>query len=268
MAGHRRISTELFRRLRPSNRAHTKIEALLELDDDHAQGVRRSVRAYARAWGWSRDKVAPLLVEFEAHLADLYNAALGVQPPDQIPARDPPKIGHQPAIKNVAGSGGLTSSISQESATDRPESRPGVGHAFREPNPSDPNWEGRQGQVPPNFSMRGINPEDARLRGARRQVELALERVGKDRSEGDRKEIRQRLEILAEASLAGCRTPDASALAAHYRQTLTVQTRHLQEACDRASGESERNFPPAPEAITRHGKKLAAIARRGQRGVA
>ena len=255
MSGHRRISTDLFLEHLDRSKPRTKVEALIELDLDDWKGERKSVRAYARFWRWSRDKVERLIAEYEAHIDDLNLQKRG----DSRPATDRPETGHQSGQSEGHESEGGAQIYdfppATESAADPATDRPETGH-FLEPEPEP----GGESAPPARPSARGVGAIDSRRRAIQREIELAAATVPDKR----RDEAMARLVILAGLFSAAAKPIDGHALGTFLRATPRVPLAVFQAACDTALAESERGFITA-HAINQAGGKLAAQARKRAR---
>lgn len=280
MGGHRRISTELF--LANLERAvpRSKVEALLELDLDDWKGTRRSIQAYSRLWGWSRDKVRRLVADYETHLADLANAgetdtrnAAAAQGCGASPTPSTNKTAARASktdtptdtptdTRNAAAARSYASAPTWET-TPGPTSGESDSDTFLEQEPEPE--EGADPPVRPSALRVGI--ADARAKQARAQVARALMRAGPEPEEVHA-EREARLEVLSETFLAASRIADEAQLRAYFRGTTEIPTPLLRIACDRAFAASERGFAPSVAAIKAEGRKLVAERRRAERGLA
>lgn len=267
MAGHRRISTDLFlkyrRRSREDAREATPIEALLELDLDEWRGRigpnGPAVKTYARFWGWTPSRARRLISEWKEHAEDRGN--VGKANPRRTldePSANPPANplnGTNPDAYGVS-----TNPLSNPSRTPgEPPANP-----ILEPEPEQ---EGRRA-LPrsPSASLgdRRVGPSESRKRSADREVDLALARVADPENLGP---TEVRLRILAETFLASGRIADEAQLRGYCRTTSELAPVILKAACDaaRADPANARGFPPSEASILAIGRKLSARARRASR---
>ena len=263
MPGHRRISTDLF--LEHINRKgpRSKVEALLELDLDDWKEDRKSVRAYARLWRWSREKVAALIVEYEAHKDDLKTPIRGESRPatDRPPIR--PQTGHLEGHESSTNTDSCTISPTTEPATNRPPTRPQTGHILEQ----EPEQEGRESPPPSKPSAQKVEKSESDRRRAAGQIRLVLGSLPPEAEERRARRIR-RLEILADGFLGCPAEPSAEKLALYFDATRDVWDEHLATAWAQAFATQESTFPPSPKAINQAGQRLAAQARKRATGAA
>jgi len=265
LAGHRRISTDLFLKHLERSVPRSKVEALLELDLDEYRGSRKGIKAYSRMWGWSPGKVRRILAEFEEARADLYNS-----PENEAKTANPRRTPGEPFTNPPANPQNRMDSAVYLTGPN-PEANPSrtPGEPFANPylELQDPKPE-KRGKAPSRSPLaRGVGVANSRARQMIAQVEAALAKAPTE-SQERRAERRARFETLGEMFLACSRVPDEAQLRAYFRSTADIPTGVLEAACDAAIAATDSTFHPDVKTISAKGLMLEAQARKRARGLA
>lgn len=277
MAGHRRISTDLFLEFVNDPAQRWKVAALLEVDLDEWKGNRLSIHAYARKWGRNRVTVRRLLAQYDEKRGELYSHDMGgfqtgTRPKKAVsgdhrattqrPASDPPNDPQSSTIP-VAFGGANDPPNDRAATTGRPSGDP-----ILEPEP-EPGGE----SVPPvsPSALRGarsVGPADARRRQAEKEVERALEwGRGQGVTEERIEAVRPRFEALAQWFLGFGRVADEAQLRAYFKATREFHAIDFRAGLDEAAetNENERGFAPSAAKVRALTSSIATTRRKAAR---